>query len=61
MCPAASQVLGTESQMNYGPHLGKASKLVWKMNINDSTVWHSEWHKQQPETWPILNLWRNLG
>ena len=31
MCPAASQVLGTESQMNYGPR--PYSKLVWKMNI----------------------------
>lgn len=30
MCPAASQVLGTESQRNHGPRLGRASKLGWK-------------------------------
>lgn len=33
MCQAASQVLGTETQMNYGPRPGNASKLVWKINI----------------------------
>lgn len=43
MCPAASQVLGTESRRNHGPRPGRASKLGWKIKVAVSvTQWTAQ-------------------